>query len=261
MSVGGIAMHRTKQPRSRRKPMFGVTICDQTKTGAIAQLLEAVRSGRHRKVAFCNAHLANLAWTDAALRRRLGAFLIFADGVGVDLAAKILHGERFKANLNGTDFVPALLAAEPRRLRIGLFGARPGVAERAAAALARLVPQHEIVLAAHGYGDASYDAEILGRLRGAPVDLLLVALGNPLQETWIARHVDGRHATLAIGVGALLDFLSDEVKRAPPELRKLRLEWLYRLAQEPRRLFLRYMFGNPLFLWRLMLQRFGVRAP
>jgi alpha-1,3-mannosyltransferase len=86
-------------------------------------------------------------------------------------------------------------------------------------------------------------------------NLVLVALGNPLQELWIARHGEASGATLLIGVGALFDFTVDRVHRAPPWLRRARCEWMYRLASEPRRLAGRYLLGNALFLASVLRDR------
>jgi exopolysaccharide biosynthesis WecB/TagA/CpsF family protein len=83
-------------------------------------------------------------------------------------------------------------------------------------------------------------------------------MGNPKQEFWIADRLSGRHGALAIGVGALFDFLAGEVKRAPEALRRLRLEWAWRLMLEPQRLFRRYVLGNPLFLLRVLAVKAGV---
>ena len=80
-------------------------------------------------------------------------------------------------------------------------------------------------------------------------------MGVPRQELWIARHIDARHCTLPIAVGALLDFLSGTVPRAPLWMRQLRLEWLFRLWVEPGRLWRRYVVGNPLFLLRVIRQK------
>lgn len=89
-------------------------------------------------------------------------------------------------------------------------------------------------------------------VREANVDILLVAMGSPAQEKWIDRHVGPGHARLVLSVGALFDFVAGEARRAPLGIRKLRLEWLYRLLQEPKRLWRRYVLGNPLFLYHVM---------
>jgi exopolysaccharide biosynthesis WecB/TagA/CpsF family protein len=260
MSVGGtIASGPFESATPGKKSIFGVAITDMPRDVALQRLLQALQAHQPMKLAFCNAHTANLAWSSPEVRETLKAFTIFADGIGVDIAAKALHGARFAANLNGTDFVPALLQAEPRSLTIALFGAAPGVAEKAASAITSFAPQHHVAAIQHGFGDAVAMQAFLDQLSQAPVDILLVAMGNPKQEEFIATRVSGHHATLAIGVGALFDFLAGEVHRAPLWIQHLRLEWLYRLAQEPQRLFRRYVLGNPLFLLRIGMVKLGLR--
>jgi exopolysaccharide biosynthesis WecB/TagA/CpsF family protein len=237
----------------------GVGITALREGEALAHLHAAIGEGRHVKLGFCNAHMVNLAARDDALREALRSFLILPDGVGVDIGARLLHGQPFPANLNGTDFIPRLIESAPQPLSIALIGARPGVADRAAAALARINSRHEITALSDGFFDAAGEERVLATLAARPVDLLLVAFGNPKQEMWIARRIGPQHAHVAAGVGALFDFLAGEVTRAPEILRRLRLEWLYRLAQEPGRLWRRYVLGNPAFLMRVLRQKWTGR--
>jgi exopolysaccharide biosynthesis WecB/TagA/CpsF family protein len=102
----------------------------------------------------------------------------------------------------------------------------------------------------NGFGDRVAAA---ARIRAACPDVLLVALGNPLQEFWIAEHLRALDARVAIGVGALFDYLAGRVRRAPRWVRALRSEWVFRMLMEPRRLAQRYLVGNPVFLWRSLL--------
>lgn len=237
----------------------GVGIAVLSQAAAMAELSDAMATGRHLKLAFCNAHLVNIAAHDQALLRRLAGFLVLADGIGVDLGGWLLHGAPFPANLNGTDFMPSLLAFEQRPLRVGLIGGRPGVADRAAARLAERFPRHRFDVFSHGYFDPSEEAGLLQRLQADPPDLLLVAFGNPRQENWIADKLGPQHCAVAAGVGALFDFFAGEVPRAPDAIRRSRLEWAYRLWLEPRRLWRRYVLGNPVFVLRLLRQRFFPR--
>ncbi|MCX7325654.1 MAG: WecB/TagA/CpsF family glycosyltransferase [Hyphomicrobiales bacterium] len=216
---------------------------------------QALAKPGHLKLAFANSHLVNLALDDSTYAGVLRRFLVLPDGIGVDLGALIMHGRTFPANLNGTDFIPALLRATATPLRVGLVGARPGVAERAVIQLCRLAPQHRFVACSHGFFSPEEEPQLLARLEEGRFDLLLVAFGNPKQELWIAEHLDQRHARVAAGVGALFDFMAREVARAPQWLRWLRLEWLFRLAQEPSRLWRRYMFGNLRFVGHLLMQK------
>jgi exopolysaccharide biosynthesis WecB/TagA/CpsF family protein len=234
--------------------ILGIAIADVGRATAIAALETALRNRSFVRLAFCNAHTANLAYDQPVFRRQLEPFLVLPDGIGVDLASTLLYGQPFAENLNGTDFVPDLLQALSGPQKIRLIGARPGIADKAARVLRAIAPQHEIVALADGYQMAEIEPLLLAGLERDPADIVLVAMGNPLQEQWIATRLDERHASLAIGVGALFDFLAGEVPRAPLVWRKLRLEWVYRLLREPSRLFARYVLGNPKFLWRVLRQ-------
>ena len=213
------------------------------------------------RLAFCNAHVVNLAARHPEFRSALETMMVLPDGMGVDMGLRLVHGEAFPANLNGTDFVPKLIISSPEPLRIALLGGRVGVAGRAGLALARLDPRHDITILGHGYFDEEGERSVLSRLAASPVDLLLVAFGNPRQELWITRKIGLEHARVAAGVGALFDFWAGDVARAPAWLRRLRLEWLFRLCQEPGRLFKRYVMGNPAFLLRILRQKWRGGRP
>ncbi|WP_442579073.1 WecB/TagA/CpsF family glycosyltransferase [Mesorhizobium sp. ASY16-5R] len=207
------------------------------------------------RVGFLNAHNANLATDDPSFKAALADFLILPDGVGVDIAAKLLYGKIFAANLNGTDFIPAFLEALPGRARVGLIGARRESIDSATEALKRMAPGHEFIAVRDGFFTADEEPAILRQIEELNLDILLVAMGVPRQEKWVAHKIDSRHCTLPIAVGALFDFLSGTVPRAPMWMRRLRLEWLHRLSQEPRRLWRRYVIGNPLFILRVLRQK------
>jgi exopolysaccharide biosynthesis WecB/TagA/CpsF family protein len=167
-----------------------------------------------------------------------------------------LEGAPFFYNFNGTDLFPRVMAelaparagAQPRKLRTFLYGAVPGRAEIVAGVIASRYPNVEVVGVRDGY--AKDDAETVARINAASPDLLLVAKGNPLQERWLDTHGPALRVGVAAGVGALFDFMSGAVDRAPEWVRAARAEWMYRLALEPRRMFNRYVIGNPVFLAR-----------
>ncbi|MET3523589.1 WecB/TagA/CpsF family glycosyltransferase [Mesorhizobium abyssinicae] len=237
------------------KTILGIPVLAIRWDDAIALLTRLVAERRFTKVSFLNAHNANIACTDPVFAEALDDFLILPDGIGVDMAAKLLYGAPFPDNLNGTDFVPAFLQASSRPLTVGLLGATRVNAEAASVKLAALAVQHRFVVIHDGYFSAAEEPTIVDRIAALRPDVLLVAMGVPRQELWIARHIDARHCTLPIAVGALLDFLSGTVPRAPLWMRRLRLEWLFRLLIEPGRLWRRYVVGNPLFLWRVARQK------
>lgn len=239
------------------KTILGISVLAIRWDDAIALLTRLIAERRFTKVSFLNAHNANIACSDPVFAEALDDFLILPDGIGVDLAAQLLYGAPFPDNLNGTDFVPAFLQASTRPLTVGLLGATRVNAEAASVKLAALAVQHNFVVIHDGYFSAAQEPEIIGRIAALRPDMLLVAMGVPRQELWIARHIDERHCTMPVAVGALLDFLSGSVPRAPLWMRRLRLEWLFRLAVEPGRLWRRYVVGNPVFLWRVVKQRWS----
>jgi alpha-1,3-mannosyltransferase len=219
------------------------------------RLIDARYETRERvAVAFANAHTLNVAAAHPEFRLALQNAIVLNDGIGVDIASRILYGSPFPENLNGTDFSPNYLRQTRHRYRLFLLGSTPGTAEHAARRLAALCPRHKIVGCHHGHFDPDKVSEITHLIRRSGANVLLVAMGNPKQELFIRNHLTETGCVLGIGVGALFDFLAGNVPRATPWVQKRRLEWVYRLAQEPRRLAGRYLVGNPLFLARIMKQ-------
>ena len=240
-------------PPLETRDILGVEVAFETQREAIARLQRAIAADDFTPIGFLNAHVANIACADPEFRRTLDGFLILADGVGVDMAAKLLHGESFPANLNGTDFAPAFLRATRSGLRVGLLGARRENVEAAARRLAHIAPGHDYIVFGDGFFSPDEEAQILARLKELRPDVLLVAMGVPRQEQWIAQNLTPDHCIVAMGVGALFDFLSGAVPRAPHWMRRLRLEWVFRLSLEPARMWRRYVVGNPLFLARVVI--------
>jgi exopolysaccharide biosynthesis WecB/TagA/CpsF family protein len=199
-------------------------------------------------VAFLNANNANIAQERPDLKRAFDHFLVLADGIGVDLASLVLHGAMFPENLNGTDLVPSLLKRCKSGLKVALLGTRRDVADSARDAFASMCPQHKFTVVADGFFNESDEPAILAALEELRPDILLVAMGVPRQELWITRTIDERHCTVPIAVGALFDIVTGTVPRAPNWMIKLRIEWVYRLWREPKRLWRRYLIGNPVFL-------------
>lgn len=223
-------------------------------------LLRYLLAGKHfTKVSFLNANNANIAFRDPEFALALDDFLVLPDGVGVDIAAKMLYGVPFPANLNGTDFVPRFFTTVQNPLIVGLLGTRKENAEAAVAKLTALAPQHRFVFIHDGFFTHDEEPAVLERIRSLDLDVLLVAMGVPRQEMWIANNITQHHCTMPIAVGALLDFLSGAFPRAPAWVRRLRMEWIFRLALEPRRLWRRYVVGNPVFLARVLAQKIARR--
>ena len=224
-----------------------------------ADTVDALLDGNRRRIAFVNADCVNIAARDRDYARVLdGMDMLLPDGSGLSIAAGML-GHRFTSNLNGTDLFPVLCAEANRRGRsIYFLGGMPGIAEAAANEAIRANPGLRVAGAADGYsGD---EAAAVAAVNASGADILLVAMGAPLQEAFIARHSETLTPSLCMGVGGLFDFVSGAKPRAPRAVRGIGMEWAWRLAVEPKRLARRYLLGNPVFLARAAKQAvFGSR--
>jgi beta-1,4-glucosyltransferase len=186
--------------------------------------------------------------------------IIVNDGVGLDIAARLLRGGRFPENLNGTDFTPYLFKASKRPLRVFLLGGRQEVLQRAADHARHQLGQ-EVVGLCDGYDDLRARRDLVAAINRSAPDVVLVALGNPIQEEWILEHRQALDAGIVMGVGALFDFWAGVRPRAPALLRAVRLEWFYRLCLEPRRLLRRYTVDILRFLAHCHRYRERYREP
>lgn len=238
---------------AQEKPLCREVLGHRIDNLSTREAVSRVLAPGRRRVAFLNAHCANVAARDdlysAALQR---SELVLSDGIGVSLAAK-MSGTRIRENLNGTDFVPTLLLeAAKRGQSVFLLGGKPGTAERAAATLCRKIPGLRIAGTQDGYHGAKDQAAIKD-INASGADILLVAMGVPMQELWVDRNFGALKARICLSVGGLFDFLAGNVSRAPEWVRKAQSEWVWRLLMEPRRMAKRYLIGNLTFLSRAAL--------
>jgi N-acetylglucosaminyldiphosphoundecaprenol N-acetyl-beta-D-mannosaminyltransferase len=240
---------------TERVTLFGVPVVNATRPEAIAVLLDWVReSAAHtRSVYLVNAHTLNLACDDSAFRDVLAdADVVFGDGSGVRLAAR-LHGRAMRDNMVGTDLVPELFAAAPPSgLRCYLLGGTSETASRAASWVEQRFPKVRVVGHRDGYVWAEDRQRVVAHINESGADLLLVGMGNPLQEQWIARERAHLRVAVSIGVGGLFDHWAGTLKRAAPWVRALGIEWVQILLQQPAK-WRRYVLGNPRFVARAWL--------
>lgn len=236
----------------RRVGGLDVVAVDQPR--AIAEMVAAVAATAPRIFGFCNAHTVNMARNRADFAAAARQATLFNDGIGLDIAGRLLHGAPFPANLNGTDLTPALLGALPPDTAVFLLGSPPGVAEQAQAALAARFPNLRFVGTRDGFFAADVEAAIAASIRASGAQVVLVGMGHPRQELWAARNLQATGAVL-LCIGAFLDFAAGAVPRAPEWARRARMEWAYRLLVEPRRMARRYLIGNVAFLWHVARQR------
>jgi len=237
-------------------PVFSLLdqkIDNMTMQEAIDLIREALRQKSRSVIFFVNPDCMNKTITDREYREALGSSdHILPDGIGLVIAGKML-GTPLRENINGTDMLPFLcaMAAEDKQ-KVFLLGGKPGVAEQAGVTIAQ---NYGVTIAGtmHGYFDREKEsAGVIDTINRSNASILLVAFGAPLQEKWIIRHRNELQPTILMGVGGLFDFFSGNVRRAPRWMREIGLEWIYRLLQEPGRMWKRYVIGNPLFLYRVM---------
>ena len=245
-----------------RVNLFGVDIDALRMPEAVERVMGWIHNpepAAHRYVVTPNTDHAVMLHNDAAFREAYAhAALRLADGMPVVLASRILR-KPLPERVTGADLVPALFSAanERRPLRAYLLGAGPGVAERAAANVHSRWPHVRIVgTFSPPFGfekDPARTEGILRRIEAARPDVLVVGLGAPKQELWVAEHRHEICAKVSLCVGATIDFLAGEVRRAPRWMQCCGLEWLYRVMCEPRRLLRRYAKDARVFpglVWR-----------
>lgn len=218
-----------------RIDVLGVGFDNLTMDEAVDAALKLMEGREARYVCTPNPEIVMAAKGDAALRSALsGADMVLADGVGVTKAAAML-GTPLKSRVPGIDFAQNVIA---RLAGIGgsvyLFGAKPGVAEAAAKKLTAKFPG--IVVAGTSDGYFSDDSGIIEKINAASPDFLMVCLGSPKQENWMASNAGALSCGLMAGLGGSLDVLAGNVQRAPEAWRMLGLEWLYRVIKEPKRI-------------------------
>jgi N-acetylglucosaminyldiphosphoundecaprenol N-acetyl-beta-D-mannosaminyltransferase len=244
-----------------RVDVLGVRVDPLTVEELHAEIGRLVRGREGSLVLNVNAHCLNLCYEDPKLRRFLnGAEVVFCDGVGVMLAARIL-GWRIPERITYADWAWRLAAfAAAEGFSLYFLGARPGVAQGAARRLRESYPNLKIVGVRHGYFDHSEENEVVVQeINAAAPDILLVGLGMPLQERWLMENGHKLDVGVALTGGAVFDYVSGRLRRGPRFLTKNGFEWLARLLVEPRRLWRRYLLGNSLFLLRVLEQRLDGR--
>lgn len=241
---------------SRRQiRILGVAIDDVVEAEALERIAAFIASGAPHQIVTINPEFLMEARHNPAFRQVLAAAdLATPDGFGLLLVARG-RGTPFRGRVTGVALTEQIAVLAARRgWSLFLLGARPGVAERAAAALQRAHPTLRIAGCYAGSPDPIEERVIQERITRVRPDILLVAYGHPAQELWIARNQPHLRVPVAIGVGGAFDYLAGEVPRAPKWMRQAGMEWLYRLLKQPWR-WRRILVAVPLFLWAAMWER------
>lgn len=237
--------------------LFGIAFDNFDFEDVAGYFHRTIQAGVPKYMLTCNVdHLVQLRQDLDFLRVYREADAVVADGMPVIWASRLM-GRPLKQKVSGSDLLPELgYELERRRYRLFFLGAAEGVAEAARDNLLHQYPALNIVgCYSPSYGFEENEEEnqhILQLLKDARPDIVLVGVGAPKQEKWINRYCKEYGAPLSIGVGATFDFLAGKVKRAPRWMQRAGLEWCWRLIQEPRRLWRRYLVEDIQFLRMLM---------
>ena len=217
-----------------RTDILGVGFDDLTLEEAAAAGAALVEAQGFHYAVTPNPEFLLAARKDQPFRQALlDADLVLADGVGVVYSAKLL-GRPLKGRVPGIEFAQALMGWMAKHgKRLFLLGAKPGVAELAAANLRDRYPG--LILCGTHDGYFKEDEPVVQAIRESGADVVFVCLGAPKQEFWMVEHGPATGAHLMVGLGGSLDVFAGVVDRAPEGFQKLGLEWLYRLMKEPKR--------------------------
>lgn len=253
-------MHGSAAGAAPRVDVLGIPIDPVTVDTLHEALLRFVREDARATVMHANVHAINLAhrhpWFGDILQN---ADLVFCDGAGVILGARLL-GQHLPERITYADWMWTLAALCAReRLSLFLLGGKPGVADAAARRLRERTPDLRIAGVHHGYFNKAPGAPesqaVATAINRARPQILVVGMGMPIQERWVAENRSRLDVPVIFTAGAALDYASGELRRAPRWMTSHGLEWLGRLVIEPRRLAGRYLLGNPLFLARVIWAR------
>lgn len=239
--------------------LLGVEIDALGMEETVERVAGLINSGRPHRILTINPEfLYQAQFEERIMKLAQRADLITPDGIGIVWACR-LAGFPVKERITGTDLMLRLVErASPEGWRVYLLGGAPGVAEEAAEKLQLQYSGLKLAGTHHGYFKDSEEELVVKKIKELKPHLLFVALGAPKQEIWIDQHIQAIGTATAIGVGGSFDVVSGRVERAPRWVRRINLEWLYRLLKEPSRW--RRQAVLPLFAW-LVIRKYGLRIP
>ena len=238
-----------------RVNVLGVGIDNLTLSEAVDKALSLISEHRCAYMVTPNPEIVMAAWDDPKVSKAIeNADLVIPDGVGVMQAARIL-GTPLREHMPGIDAATEIIKRlASRGGSVFLYGARPGVAEKAAERMKQRFPGLVICGTNDGYGND--DGAVVSKINAAKPDFVMVCLGVPKQELWMAKYAAKLDAGLMAGLGGTIDVFSGQVKRAPLIWQKLKLEWLYRCFEEPKRF--RKVKRIPQFIIKAWRKRLGI---
>ncbi len=219
-----------------RVEILGVKVDAVTMAQAVERVASLIAADKPSMVATANAEMLLRATHDDELKNILNAAnLVVPDGAGTVWAAHHL-GKFMPERVAGFDLVQELMKIAPAKSwKFFLFGAAPGIADKAKLKAESLYPGIKIVGTRNGYFTAADEPTIIEQIKSSRPDVLLAALGVPKQEKWLSAHMNELSVPVSIGVGGTFDVMAGVVKRAPLWMQRAKLEWLFRALLQPSR--------------------------
>ena len=237
-------------------PLFGLPICAESMPDALRRVHESICHRRRLHIGVVNAaKIVNMRSDPELLSSVADSDVIYADGVSIVWAGWLLNSP-LPERIAGIDLMHAIMAqGNERNYRVFCLGATQEILDKACAAFARHYPGVTISGSHHGYFDEAGEEAVADLIKASRSDVLFVAITSPKKERFMARWGDYIDVPVVHGVGGSFDVVAGLVKRAPHSWQRLGLEWLYRVGQEPRRLWKRYLMTNAGFLKLLISEK------
>ncbi|MBE2219067.1 MAG: WecB/TagA/CpsF family glycosyltransferase [Ignavibacteria bacterium] len=233
-----------------RRSMGGIYVDTVDYSSLLAKIDSSLTKGQKLTITYLNASCFNILYSNDGLNKRMNNFdIIHPDGFGVFLASKMLSGTpSIPARFTGSDFYPLLWESCIRNKRSIFFF---GHDDTTLSSIQNYIP--ELIVAGIQNGYNFNDAEVLRKINESNADILVVGLGYPAQEEWILENQSKLNCRVIICAGEGIKVFAGSKKRGPRFLQTLGLEWLVRLSLNPLKYFKRYVFGIPLFLYRIII--------
>lgn len=241
-----------------RQSILNTYVNDLTMDETVAEVERIVEAGVPTQHVVINASKVNLMEDDPELREIVNACpLINADGASIVWAARVL-GVPLRERVTGIDLFLRLIELAPTHgWGVYLFGAKEGVVQRVRSIFEERYPGIRIVGVRNGYFTEDDDPAIVADMAASGADLMFVAFSSPKKEYWVCKHLKETGIPFVMGVGGSFDVVAGVTARAPAWMQRCGLEWLYRFAQEPGRLWRRYVVGNARFVALVLRYRFS----
>jgi N-acetylglucosaminyldiphosphoundecaprenol N-acetyl-beta-D-mannosaminyltransferase len=244
------------------RTLFGVPIAALSLEQALDCIDAAIVSRERLQIGVVNAaKIVNMRRDDELRESVLSSDIIFADGTAVVWASRVLRAS-LPERVAGIDLMTGMLErGRNRRYRVFCLGATEEVLAATVAAIERDYPGVCVAGRHHGYFDRAGEESVAALIKASRADILFVAMTSPKKERFLARWSDEIDVPVCHGVGGSFDVVAGKVKRAPAAWQRWGLEWLYRVKQEPRRLWKRYFVTNSLFILLVLRERARLAVP